>query len=172
MNTGFVKNIIIAVFTGGGKKFVMMYIVIFARSKGLTVVTVAMMCHQAIQLGGWHWHKLSFIPVDRGNNIFFYQMTELAIRRLELFPNRIELIRSIHMNTKDKIGQTPAKLDKVVDNIFTVVCGMNVHKGKKYSCHIRPNTTPAYYRTSLSGVPLCYSILQHYYHQKFCPRTR
>ena len=44
MNNGFVKNIIIAVFTGGGKKkIVMMYIVIYARSKVLTVITFDMM---------------------------------------------------------------------------------------------------------------------------------
>ena len=48
MNTGFVKNIIIAAFTGGGKKIVMMYIVICDRSKGLTFITVAMICHRAI----------------------------------------------------------------------------------------------------------------------------
>ena len=54
MNAGFVKNIIIAVFPGDGKTFVMMYIVIYARSKGLTVITVSIMCHRVIQLGGWH----------------------------------------------------------------------------------------------------------------------
>ena len=52
MNTGFVKNIIIAGFTGGGKTFFMMYIVIYALSKGLTVIIVAMMCHREIQFGG------------------------------------------------------------------------------------------------------------------------
>ena len=45
MNTGFVKNIIIAGFPGGGKTFVMIYIVIYAHSKGLTVITVSMVCH-------------------------------------------------------------------------------------------------------------------------------
>ena len=58
MTTGFVKNIIISRFPGGGKIFDMMYIVIYYRSKGLTVIKVAMMCHQAIQLGGWNWHKI------------------------------------------------------------------------------------------------------------------
>ena len=58
MNNGFVKNLLIAGFLGGGKKFVMMYIVIYDRSKGLTVIIVAMIFHRAIQLGGWHWHKL------------------------------------------------------------------------------------------------------------------
>ena len=51
INTGFVKNIIIAGFPGGGKTYFMMYIVIYACSNGLTVITVAMMFHQEIQLG-------------------------------------------------------------------------------------------------------------------------
>ena len=80
MNNGFVRNIIIAGCTSDGKKFVMMYIVIFDLSKGLTVIKIAMMCHKAIQLGGWHYNKLLCIPVDRGNKISVYQMTELAIK--------------------------------------------------------------------------------------------
>ena len=75
MNTGFVKNIMIAGFPGGGKTFVMMYIVIYACSKGLTVITVDMMCHRAIQLGGWHWYKCLCTPVDCGNNVSIYRMT-------------------------------------------------------------------------------------------------
>ena len=58
MNTGFVNNIIIAGFPGGGKTLVMMYIVIYSRSKVLTVIAVAIIFHISIQLGGWHWHKI------------------------------------------------------------------------------------------------------------------
>ena len=68
MNTGFVQNIIIAIFTGGGI-FFMMYIIIYIRSKGLTVITVSMMCRREIKLGGWHWDKLLCIPIDWGNNM-------------------------------------------------------------------------------------------------------
>ena len=75
------------------------------------------------------------------------------------------------MITNDKIGQTSAKFDNVIDIILKVVCGMNVHKGKK-SCNIRPNTTPTYYMTSISGFPLCYFVFQNYSYQNFCPRTR
>ena len=74
MNTVFVMNLIIAGFPVGEKKTVIMYIVIYAHSNGLTVITVAMMCHQEIQLGGWNWHKLLCAPVDRGNNIYVYRM--------------------------------------------------------------------------------------------------
>ena len=64
MNNGLVENIIIAVFPGGGNIFFIMYIVIYDHSKGLTVITFDMMYHRAIQLGGWHWHKLICIRVD------------------------------------------------------------------------------------------------------------
>ena len=62
MNTGFVKSIIFAGFLGGDF-FFMMYIVIYAFSKRLNVITVGMMCHQAIQLDEWNWHKLFCIPL-------------------------------------------------------------------------------------------------------------
>ena len=45
-----------------------------------------------------------------------YRMTELTIQKLEHFPNRIEFIRSIYMIVNDKIGQTPAEFDNVIDN--------------------------------------------------------
>ena len=73
-----------------------------------------------------------------------YQITEPAIQKLERFPNIIDFIRSIHIIPNDKIGQTPANFDNVIDNILKVFCGINVHKGKKYSCNIQPNTTPTY----------------------------
>ena len=82
MNTGFMKDIIIEGFPGGGKKFVMMYIVIYARSKGLTLITVTMIFHQEKELGGWHWNELLYIPVDCGNNMSVYRMTELTIQKL------------------------------------------------------------------------------------------
>ena len=62
--------------------------------------------------------------------MYVYQMTELAIQKLERSPNRIEFIWSIHMIDNDEIGQTTSKLDNVIDNIFKVVFGMSDHKGK------------------------------------------
>ena len=61
-----------------------------------------------------------------------YRMIELVIQKLERFTNRIEFILSIHMISIDKIGQTPAKFDNVIDNIFKVVFSINVHKGNKF----------------------------------------
>ena len=59
-------------------------------------------------------------------------MTELAIHKLERFQNIIDLIQSINMIANEKIGQTSAEFDNVIENIFKFVCGMNVHKGNKF----------------------------------------
>ena len=48
------------------------------------------------------------------------------------------------MIANEKIGQTPDEFDNVIDNIFITFFGMNVYKGKKSSCNIRPNITPIY----------------------------
>ena len=79
-----------------------------------------MMCHREIKLGGCHWHKRLCIPINCYNNMSVYQMKKSAIQKLEHFPNIIDFIRSIHMISNDKIGQTPAKFDNVIDNIFKV----------------------------------------------------
>ena len=49
----------------------------------------------------------------------------------ERFPNRIEFIWSIHMIVNDKIGQTPAEFDNVIDNIFKVFA-VWIFTNKKY----------------------------------------
>ena len=59
-------------------------------------------------------------------------MTELTINKLERFPNIIEFIWIIHMISNDKMGQNTAKFDNEIENIFKVICGMNVHKGKYF----------------------------------------
>ena len=96
------------------------------------MITVPMMFHRAIKIGGWYWHKLLCIPVDHGNNMSVYRMIELAIHKLYHFPNRIEFIWGINMISNDKIGQTPAEFDNVIDNVFKVVCGLNFQKGNKF----------------------------------------
>lgn len=132
MNNEYVKNIIVAGFPGGGKTFVMMYVVIYAQSIGLTVVTTAMMSHLAIQLGGIHWHKLLCIPVDRSNNMSNYRMTELAISELETYhPMRIAFLKTIDVLATDEIGQSSSDFDSVCDNITRFICGINVYKANK-----------------------------------------
>ena len=85
--------------------------------------------------------------------MYVYQMTELAIKTSERYPHRIEFIRSIHIIVNDQIGQAPAKFDNMVDNIFKVVCSMNVHKEKNLLATYDPTK-------SIYGDPFCYYMLQ------------
>ena len=109
-----------------------MYILIYARSRGLITVSIAMMSHRAIQLGGIHWHKLLCIPVDHSNNMSVYRMTELAIMKMErYYPMRIQFLKSIHMFATDEIGQSSAQFDSICDNIIRLICGINIYKENK-----------------------------------------
>ena len=47
----------------------MMSLVFHAYSKVLVLVTVVLVSHRAMQLGGYHWHKLLYVPVDINNNM-------------------------------------------------------------------------------------------------------
>jgi len=131
MNNYYTKNVIIAGFLGGEKTFVLMYMAMYARSQGLTVITIAMMSHRAIQLRGWHWHKLLCIPVDKSNNMSVYRRTELVINKLKRHPKRLEFLKSINLICNDEIGQTQAEFDNVIDNILKLVSHINIHKGNK-----------------------------------------
>eukprot|EP00957_Ditylum_brightwellii_P064359 4884465-Ditylum_brightwellii.AAC.1 len=71
-----------------------------------------MMSHQAIQLGGVHWHKRLCIPVDQSNNKSTYRRTELAINKMELHhPMRIKFLKSIDVLVTDEIGQCSSDFD-------------------------------------------------------------
>ena len=61
-----------------------------------------------------------------------YQMTQLVIQKLERYQNRIEFIWSIHIIDNEKIGQTPAEFDNVIEMFLNVGCGINAPKGNKF----------------------------------------
>ena len=108
--------------------FCMMYLAIYTRSRGLTIINAAMMAHRAIQLGVWHWHKLLRIPVDRTNNISVVKMTEIAIERLGKYPERIKFIKSINLFISDEICQRSAEFDDIIDSICRIIRRLNVYK--------------------------------------------
>ena len=58
------------------------------------------------------------------------------------------------MIANDRIGQNPAKFDNEIGNIFKVVCGMNVHKGKKNLATYKPTQLQPI-RGRPFMVPLC-----------------
>ena len=103
--------------------------------------------------------------------MYVYQMTELAIKTSERYPNRIEFIRSIHIIVNDQIGQAPAKFDNMVDNIFKVVCGMNVHKEKILLATYDPTQLQPVRVSPFMVTPLVITCYKKHSYQKFFPRT-
>ena len=63
------------------------------------------------------------------------------------------------MIANDKIGQSPAKFPNVIDNIFKIVCGMNVHRGKKLLATYEPTQLQPIRGRPFLVPLLCYSML-------------
>ena len=85
----YVKNIGIS---GGGKTWSMIYCILYACSKGLTIVSAAIMYKRALQLGGIHFHQLFLIPIEE--NLIPHRNVELAILKLLKNMKKIEFLRS------------------------------------------------------------------------------
>ena len=73
----------------------MMYILLYALSKGNTVITTAMMCKRAIQLGGIHIHQLFQIPVEHTSSA--HRQAELAILALMRKPKKLDFLRALNV---------------------------------------------------------------------------
>ena len=89
----YTKNIGIWGFPGAGKTWCMMYLVVYAISKGLTVITTAIMSKRSIELGGIHIHQLFLLPTE--TNLTAHRRSELAILKLLKNPKKLDLIKSL-----------------------------------------------------------------------------
>ena len=56
------RNVFLTGPAGSGKTFCMCYCLLYAFSKGLYCLSLALMAKRSIELGGIHWHKLLCIP--------------------------------------------------------------------------------------------------------------
>ena len=76
------------------------------------------------------------------------------------------------MIANEKIGQTPAEFDNLIDNTFKVVCGMNFRKGNQFIFATSDPTKLQSIRGRLFMVYSWYSMLQNHSYQKFFPRRK
>ena len=60
----YTKNVGIRGIPGGGKTWCMMYISLYAISKGLVCITTAFQCKRALMLGGIHKHQLFMLDTN------------------------------------------------------------------------------------------------------------
>ena len=123
----YIKNVGIRGFPGSGKSWSMMYCMLYAISKGLNVVSTAMMCKRALQLGGIHVHQLFMLPVEEA--LTPHRKAELAILKLLRNPKKIDFVRTLDVIFFDEMGQVSSEYLSTLDIILRKVRGSNVFFG-------------------------------------------
>ena len=94
----------------------MQYIVLYAISKGMNVITTAVMARRANQLGGLHIHKLFCLDVTNGMNP--HRVVELAVIKLLRNPEKINILLTLEMLVIDEAGQVLAEMISALDIIL------------------------------------------------------
>lgn len=126
-STSYTKNSGIRGFPGAGKTWCMMYLALYAASKGLKCVTSAMMCNRALQLGGVHAHQLFLLPTEE--HLTPHRKAELAIAKLLRTPKKLNLLRTLDVLFFDEMGQVSAEMLNIFDMILREVRNTNVYMG-------------------------------------------
>jgi predicted GIY-YIG superfamily endonuclease len=125
--TIYTKNIGIRGSPGGGKTWCMMYLVLYAISQGNVVVTTALMCKRAIQLGGIHIAQLFKNPSQ--STASAHRQAELAILSLMRKPEKLEFLRSLNIIFFDEMGQISDTLLSILDIILRKIRNSNIYMG-------------------------------------------
>ena len=123
----YIKNVGIRGFPGSGKSWSMMYCMLYAISKGLNVVSTAMMCKRALQLGGIHIHQLFMLPVE--DALTPHRKAELAILKLLRNPKKLDLVRTLDIIFFDEMGQVSSEYLSTLDLILRKVRDSNIFFG-------------------------------------------
>ena len=106
----------------------MMYCMLYAISKGLTVTTTAMMCKRALHLGGIHVDQLFKLPFN-GDKMDAHRRAEMAIIKLLSKPTKLDFLRSVDIIFFDEMGQVSSLLLSMLDMILRKVRHSNIYMG-------------------------------------------
>ena len=106
----------------------MMYSMVYAISKGLTVCTTAMMCKRALQLGGIHIDQLFKLPYG-SVRVDAHRRAELAIIKLLGNPKKLDFMRSVDILFFDEMGQVSSLMLSILDMILRKVRHNNIFMG-------------------------------------------
>lgn len=102
--TIFTKNVGIRGFPGSGKTWCSLYVALYGLSKGLLVLPTALLAKRALQLGGNHWHKLFWIPIEK--NLGIHRRAELALARILRDHKTHHLLLTLDILVCDEIGMS------------------------------------------------------------------
>ena len=110
----FTKNVGLRGFPGSGKTWCSLYVSLYALSKGLLVMSVALLAKRGIQIGGTHWHKLYCIPTERHFSI--HRRAELALLHILRDEKKHQTLLTVDILICDEIGEFDTFLS------FLLVC--------------------------------------------------
>ena len=110
----FTKNVGLRGFLGSGKTWCSLYVSLYALSKGLLVMSVALLAKRGIQIGGTHWHKLYCIPTERHFSI--HRRAELALLHILRDEKKHQTLLTVDILICDEIGEFDTFLS------FLLVC--------------------------------------------------
>jgi predicted GIY-YIG superfamily endonuclease len=116
--TTFTKGLLIRGVPGSGKSHLAQYLALYAFSRGLRVMTTALMALRAVVLGGIHYHILAAVPTKNNSNV--YHLAELAIESLRRKSQFLHLHVLLTMDVLviDEIGQLSAQQMSILDIIL------------------------------------------------------
>jgi predicted GIY-YIG superfamily endonuclease len=114
-------------FPGSGKTWTMQYCVVYALSKGLTVISSSQMARRSIQLGGKHIAYLFGLTIEK--NISPHRRAELAISKLLRDPKKINFILGLDILFIDELGQLSSELIAILDIILRKIRNTNIFFG-------------------------------------------
>jgi hypothetical protein len=122
------KSCTIQGYAGCGKSWCMQYCLIHCFAKGLFGLPTSVMSRRSVFLGSKHLDHMFSLPFDK-KGMSPYRIAELAISRLQRFPEKINLLRILDVLFLDEIGQLPAEMLSTIDIILRRVCNTDIFMG-------------------------------------------
>ena len=104
-----VKSCTIRGYAGSGKSWCMQYCLLYCYAKGLIGIPTSVMSRRSVFLGSKHIDNICCLPFKK-NNLSPWQIAEQAICKLNRYPEKMNLLRSLDILFFDEIGQLPAEI--------------------------------------------------------------
>ena len=101
---------------GAGKTFCMQLGILYGLCRTLKCCTTAILAERAFLLGGWHFHRLFYLPVKPTCSV--HRLAELAVINLLKRQNALDFLLQLDVLYMDEMGQVSAELLSVLDIIM------------------------------------------------------
>ena len=118
----------ICVAAGSGKTWTMEYVMLYAISQGLKVITTSHMARRAVQLGGKHIAYLFGIGYSKFNTTP-QRRADLALQKIMRKPWLMNFLKSMDVLFIDELALTSSKMMGIIDIILRTVKGSNTYMG-------------------------------------------